>query len=80
MIPLSLLLRKVKAVYKWGQGDFDINHLLFMDDLKLFGKNENQIYSLVQTVFVFSQDINMDFGIKKMCSHPTKKGGNGCLR
>ena len=74
MIPLSLLLRKVKASYEWGQGDFNINHLLFMDDLKLFGKNENQIDSLVQTVFVFSQDIGMEFGIKKCAVIILKRG------
>ena len=33
-----LLLRKVKASYEWGRKKFKLNHLLFMDDLKLFGK------------------------------------------
>ena len=50
MIPLSLILRKMSAVYEWGKKEFKINHLLFMDDLKLFGKNKDQIDSLVQTV------------------------------
>ena len=36
-----------------------------MDDLKLFAKSKNQIDSLVQTVYVFSEDIGMQFGIKK---------------
>ena len=40
MIPLSLLLRKVKASYEWGKKEFKLNHLLFMDDLKLFRKSE----------------------------------------
>ena len=35
-----------------------------MDDLKLFGKSDNQIDSLVQTVFTFSEDIDMEFGLK----------------
>ena len=65
MIPLSLLLRKMKASYEWGKKEFKVNHLLFMDDLKLFGKNEDQIDSLVQTVFLFSEDIGMVFGLKK---------------
>ena len=65
MIPLSLLLRKVKASYEWGRKEFKLNHLLFMDDLKLFGKSEDQIDSLVQTVFIFSEDIGMEFGLKK---------------
>ena len=65
MIPLSLLLRKVKASYEWGRKEFKLNHLLFMDDLKLFGKSEDQIDSLVQTVFIFSEDIGMELGLKK---------------
>ena len=43
----------------------DLANLLFMDDLKLFGKSEDQIDSLVQTVQVFSEDIGMEFGLKK---------------
>ena len=42
-----------------------INHLLFIDDLKLYGKSENEIKGLVSTVEVFSQDISMEFYIKK---------------
>ena len=47
-----------------GGGD-KINHLLFTDDLKLYRKSENEIKRLVSTVEVFSQDIGMEFGIKK---------------
>ena len=36
-----------------------------MDDLKLYGKSENEIKGLVATVEVFSQDIGMEFAIKK---------------
>ena len=38
-----------------------------MDELKLYAKNENEIKGLVSTVEVFSQDIGMQFSIKK-CS------------
>ena len=48
MIPLSLLLRKVKASYEWGRKEFKLNHLLFMDDLKLFGKSDNQCLYLAK--------------------------------
>ena len=63
MVPLSLLLRKVKASYEWGRKEFKLNSLLFMDDLKLFGKSEDQIDRLVQTVFIFSEDIGMRCGV-----------------
>ena len=36
-----------------------------MDDLKLYGKCENEIKGLMSTVEVFSQDRGMEFGIKK---------------
>ena len=36
-----------------------------MDDLKWFAESKNQIDSLVQTVDIFSEDIGMQFGIKK---------------
>ena len=64
MIPLTLILRKSTAGYDLAKG-FKVNHLLFMDDLKLFGKSEDQIDSLVQTIQVFSEDIGMEFGLRK---------------
>ena len=36
-----------------------------MDDLKLFAKSKKEINSLVQTVDIFTEDIGMQFGIKK---------------
>ncbi|CAB4009493.1 Hypothetical predicted protein [Paramuricea clavata] len=65
MIPLSLILRKEKVGYEFRGKELKINHLLFMDDLKLFGKNKEQIDSLVKTVHIVSKDIGMEFGIKK---------------
>ena len=65
MVPLTWLLRRAKAGYEWGNKGFKLNHLLFMDDLKLFDKSKNQIDSLVQTAHIFSEDIGMQFGIKK---------------
>ena len=46
-------------------GQTRINHMFFMDDLKLFGKSERQIESLVNTVHAVSDDIGMEFGIKE---------------
>ena len=51
-----------------------INHLLFMDDLKMFAKNKNQIDSLVSTVQMISQDIGMRFGVKKCGVSVMKRG------
>ena len=65
MIPLTLMLRQTKASYELKKGGKKINYLLFMDDLKLFAKNEDQIDSLVNTVKIFSEDIKMEFGLPK---------------
>ena len=45
-----------------------------MDDLKLFGKSDNQIDILLKTVFTFSEDIGMEFGLKKCGVVILKKG------
>ena len=74
MVPLSLILKKVNACYKWGKKEHKLNHLLFMDDLKLYAKSEEQTNTLVRTVYVFSLDIGMEFGIKK-CGILTMKRG-----
>ena len=36
LIPLSLIVRKAKAAYESSESKEKINHLLFMDDLKLY--------------------------------------------
>ena len=43
MIQMTLVLRQTKASYEVKKGGKKINHLLFMDDLKLFAKNVDQI-------------------------------------
>ena len=74
IVPLSLFLKKVNACYKWGKKEYKLNHLLFMDDLKLYAKSEEQTNTLVRTMNVFSTDIGMEFGIKK-CGILTMKRG-----
>ena len=64
LIPLSLILRKAKAAYEFSESKEKINHLLLMDDLKLYSRSEKGLDS-VQTVRVFSEDIRMEFGIEK---------------
>ena len=51
--------------YKVKKGGKKINHLIFMDDLKLFAKNKDEIDSLVNTVRIFSEDIKIEFGLPK---------------
>ena len=63
LAPLSNLLRDTN-----GGCDIQgkkLNHLFYMDDLKLFGKNSQQQKQLLQTVKKFSDDINIKFGLDK---------------
>ena len=55
-------------------GNVKVNHLLFMDDLKVVGKNEKEIDSLVKTVEVCSCDIGMEFRVKKCGLAYIKRG------
>ena len=74
LIPLSLILTKAKTAYKFSESKEKINHLLFMDDLKLYSRSEQGLHSLVQTVCVFSEDIGMEFGIKNCATLVMEKG------
>ena len=51
-----------------------VNHLLLMDDLKLYGATKDQLDSLVQVVRVFSQDITMSFGLDKCAILEMRRG------
>ena len=42
-----------------------LNHLLFMDDLKLYGSNDNEIDSLLKVVTIVSGATGMQFGFEK---------------
>ena len=67
MMPLNHILRKCTAGYKLSRSQEEINHLMYVDDIKLFVKNEQEGETLIHTVRIYSQDIEMEFGIKKMC-------------
>ena len=73
MVPLSLILRKINASYEWGKKEYKLNHLLIMDDLKLFFKSEKQMDTLVRTVHFFSTDVGMEFGMQKCGIFTMKK-------
>ena len=62
MMSLSLILKEVNACYKWGKKEHKLNHLLFMDDLKLYAKSEEQTSMLVRNVYVFSTNIGWSLG------------------
>ena len=74
MIPLTLLLRKEVMGYRFGEAGKKINHLLFMDDLKLYGSTMEEVEKLCSVVHKFSGDIGMEFGMDKCAVLEMKAG------
>ena len=73
MIPLSQILRKLKSGYTLKNGE-KLNHVFFIDDLKIFAKSECEINELISTVQILCNDIGMEFGIKKCGVLALKRG------
>ena len=47
---------------------------MYMDDIKLFAKNEKELETLIHTVRIYSKDIGMKFGIEKCALRVMKSG------
>ena len=69
MMPLNHILRKCTAGYKLSILQEKINHLMYMDNIKLFVKTGTQ-----HKLRIYSQAIGMEFGIEK-CTMIVMKSG-----
>ena len=74
MMPLNHILRKCTAGYKLGRLQEKVNHLMYMDDIKLFAKKEKELETLIHTVRIYNRDIGMEFGVEK-CAMLVMKSG-----
>jgi hypothetical protein len=74
LFPLSHLLSSSNKGFKLNKTDQSISHLWFVDDLKLYAKNENEMKSMLKIVETFSKDIGMSFGIDKCKWCKVEKG------
>ena len=50
MMPLNHTLRKCASGYRLSRSQEKINHLMYMDDIELFAKNEKELETLIHTV------------------------------
>ena len=50
LLPLTHILRETGMGYQEEKNGAKANHLFFMDNLKLYGKNDKEIHSLIKTV------------------------------
>ena len=51
LLPLTHTLRKTGMGYQQEKNGAKVNDLFFMDDLKLYGKDDRGIDSLIKTVW-----------------------------
>ena len=58
LMPLNHILRKCTARYKLSKSQEKINHLIYIDDIKLFVKNEKELETLIHALRIYSQDRN----------------------
>ena len=71
--PLSQELQKTGYRYQLDE-QTNINHLFYVDGVKLYGTSDNQITGLINTVKNVLDDIKMEFGLDKCAKASFKKG------
>ena len=76
MMPLNHILRKSTARYKLSKLQENINHLMYMDNIKLFVKNEKELETLIQAMRIHCDDIGMEFDIEKWAMLIMRVGNN----
>ena len=64
MMPFNHILRNYTAGYKLSESQEKINHLLYIDDIKLFAKNEKELEILIHAVRIYNQELGMEFAIE----------------
>ncbi|XP_068224112.1 uncharacterized protein [Palaemon carinicauda] len=74
MIILTKVLQMMDAGYQLKKRSNRISHVMFMGDIKLYGKSIKEIDTLIQTMRIVSGDIRMEFGIEKCALVNIKNG------
>ena len=62
LVLVTVVLITPKQRYSFVKATEKLNHLLFMDDPKLCGSNDNEIDSPVKVINIVSGNIGMQFG------------------
>ncbi|KAI5748289.1 hypothetical protein M8J77_023892 [Diaphorina citri] len=74
LFPLSRELNEEGKGYQVDKDKNPINHLFYVDDLKLFTTNNKDMDKLLTTVKTFSEDVKMKLGLEKCARVTTEKG------
>jgi hypothetical protein len=73
-IPLTNELNRADCGYQVRGAERKISYVLYMDDLKLLGKNENDMQNEIKIVQAINKDMNMNFGSEKCARICLKRG------
>jgi hypothetical protein len=74
LLPLTEQLNKLNIGYEEHTTKTKISHLLYMDDLKLIAKSQEELQKQIQIFKTFSDDIYMHFGLEKCAKITIKRG------
>jgi hypothetical protein len=74
LIPIAEKLYKLNTGYEEHTSKTKVSHLLYMDDLRLIRKTEEELQKELHVVRNFSDDIHMKFGLEKSAKIVLKRG------
>jgi len=61
LMPLSIVLQSINKGYVVHKDLQKVNHLLYLDDIKLYAKSRPKLESLLHSVEIFSNEIRIVF-------------------
>ena len=77
-MPLNYILRKCTGDYKFRKSQEKINHFIYVDDIKVFVKNERELETLIQIINCLDGRIRfLDYKICHVDDKKGKKRNNG---
>jgi hypothetical protein len=74
LIPLTHEFNRSECGYQVYGTERKINHLLYMDEVKLIGRSEEELRNEIKIVKTFNNDIKMKFGSEKCATISLKNG------
>ena len=72
LVPVTNYLRRLRMGYKLD--NLTISNLLYMDDLKVYTRSDSKMERYRTAIQEFSEDIRMEFGLKKCAVLQLKHG------
>jgi len=71
---MMMITRTTTTGYEEHTTKRKVSYLLYLDDLKVIGKTEEELQKQMQVVRTFSDDIHMDFELDKCAQIVLKRG------